>query len=104
MFRVDMAQHFNFEKKDFEYSLKNIAEPSKKQYLLALIDKTRKFVYRVRWRLTSTRSSLSGTLRRSAKRAQMTWRILTDQLPRAMFIVFTLRFNSTIFSRDRPKL
>ena len=45
-----MAQHFNFEKKDFEYSLKNIAEPSKKQYLLALIDQTRKFVYRVRWK------------------------------------------------------
>ena len=45
-----MARHFNFEKTDFEYSLKNIAEPSKKQYLLALIDQTRKFVFRVRWK------------------------------------------------------
>ena len=42
--------HFEFEKINFEYSLKNIGEPSKMQYLLALIDQTRKFVFRVRWR------------------------------------------------------
>ena len=46
-----MAQiHFDFEKTNFNYSLKNIGEPSKMQYLLALIDQTRKFVFRVRWR------------------------------------------------------
>ena len=42
--------HFDFEKKNFGYSLKNIGEPSKMQYYLALIDQTRKFVFRIRWR------------------------------------------------------
>ena len=42
--------HFDFEKKNFGYSLKNIGEPSKMQYYLALIDQTRKFVFSIMWR------------------------------------------------------
>ena len=46
-----MAQvHFNFEQTNFEYSLKNIAEPSQKEYLISLIKQVRGFVTRVRWR------------------------------------------------------
>ena len=46
-----MAQvHFNFEQTSFEYSLKNIAEPSQKEYKIAFINQVRSFVTRVRWR------------------------------------------------------
>ena len=46
-----MAQvHFNFEKTNFEHSLKNIAIPSQKEYLISFINQTRSLVNRVRWR------------------------------------------------------
>ena len=46
-----MAQvHFDFEQTSFEYSLKNIAEPSQKEYLVTFIKQVRSLVTRVRWR------------------------------------------------------
>ena len=46
-----MAQvHFNFEKKNFNYSLKNIGVPTKMEYLMSLTHQVRSFVDRVRWR------------------------------------------------------
>ena len=46
-----MAQvHFDFEQTNFEYSLKNIAEPSQKEYLISFINQVRSLVTRVRWR------------------------------------------------------
>ena len=39
------------ERINFGYSLKNIPIPSKKQYLKALIDKTDKFIRRMRWKI-----------------------------------------------------
>ena len=46
-----MAQvHFNFEKKNFDYSLKNIGVPTKMEYLMSLTHQVRSFVDRVRWR------------------------------------------------------
>ena len=39
-----------FQKYDFNYSLKNIPLPSKKEYILALITAVEKFIKNLRWR------------------------------------------------------
>ena len=46
-----MAQvHFNFQKTNFDYSMKNIGVPTKMEYLMSLTHQVRSFVDRVRWR------------------------------------------------------
>ena len=46
-----MAQvRFNFEKTNFDYSMKNIGVPTKMEYQMSLIHQVRSFVDRVRWK------------------------------------------------------
>ena len=45
-----VQEHLDLQETDFGYSLKNIPQPSRKEYLHALLSQTQSFMNRLRWK------------------------------------------------------
>ena len=45
-----VQEHLDLQETDFGYSLKNVPQPSRKEYLHALLSQTQSFMNRLRWK------------------------------------------------------